>query len=224
MGPLKKLIINTDKDIIHATEPIQSYVCVNKYKGFIMTNAFDKIITNPKAQFISQEFNGSIIFISAQSFQQNNQALGNQIRKYVKNLVTHQNKITCIGGEAYLYGLTGLIPNVHVYTNSSSIYEDIEFNTKFFHSNCIAELCDYNKINQIEPSPVCLINLSNLNVNLVKLINTIHFDQIIIISCHHDDFWKKLKYLSCYKVILRKQFVAYTLGYFLTVNVLFKFK
>lgn len=225
MGPLRKLTISTDQDIVHATELIQSYVRANNYKGFIMCDAFDNIITNNSAKFIPQEFNGSVVFISAQSFQQNNQIIGNQIRKYVRDLIGNikLNEITCIGGESYLYGLTEHVPNIYAYTNSSSIYADIGFNARVTPgTNCQAHLCDYNKINQIEPSPVCLINLSSLNVNLLKLLNAIPFEQIIIISCHHEDFWKKIKYLLNYKIKSRKQFTSCDLGYFLTVSVFTK--
>jgi hypothetical protein len=226
MGPLKKLTITTDQDIVHATEPIQTYARSNNYKGFIMSDAFDKIITNSSAQFIPQEFNGSTVFISAQSFQQNNKVTGNQIRKYVRDLIRNLklNDITCIGGESYLYGLTGHVPNIYAYTNSPSIYADIGFNARVFSTgtNCQAQLCDYNKINQIEPSPVCLINLSSLYKNLMGVINKAGFEHIIIISCHHEDFWKKIKFLPNYKIKSRKQFIAYSLGYFLTISILYK--
>lgn len=223
MGPLRKLTITNLTDANLAVGSIQWYVNTHNYTGFIMSDATDKIITNPNKKFTHQNFNGSDVFISAQSFQQNNQDTGNQIRKYVANLIAQlkPQQITCIGGESYLYGLTGLIRNVHAYTNSSSIYDDIGFNARFITScNCKAYLCDYNQINQIETSPICLINLSSLNAHLLKVINARAFNQIIIISCHHEDFWKKIKYLSNYKVKVRKQFVACSLGYFLTVNVL----
>lgn len=224
MGPLIKLTINTENDISHAVTQIQDYVSINNYRGFIMCDSDDKIITDPNTKYIHQKFNGSDVFISAQSFQQNNQVIGNHVRKYVARLVGKLNQITCVGGESYLYGLTCLIPNIYAYTNSQSIYDDIKYNSKFSNGNCIysVDLCDYNKINQIEPSPVCLINLSKLNENLMRVINKAGFDRIIIISCHHEDFWKKIKFLSKYKIKSRKQFVAYSLGYFLTVSILFK--
>jgi hypothetical protein len=222
MGPLRKLTINTENDISHAVTPIQDYVSINNYRGFIMCDSDDKIITDPNTKYIHQKFNGSDVFISAQSFQQNNQEIGNQIRKYVAGLVGKLNQITCVGGESYLYGLTCLIPNIYAYTNSQIIYNDIKYNSKFSKGNCKYNLCDYNKINQIEPSSVCLINLSSLNKNLMGVINKAGFEQIIIISCHHEDFWKKIKFLPNYKIKSRKQFVAYSLGYFLTVSILFK--
>lgn len=222
MGPLRKLTINTDNDISHAVTPIQDYVNINNYRGFIMCNSDDKIITDPNTKYIHQKFNCSDVFISAQSFQQNNQEIGNQVRKYVARLVGKLNQITCVGGESYLYGLTCLIPNIHAYTNSQNIYDDIKYNSKFSKGNCNLNLCDYNKINQIKPSSVCLINLSNLNRNLMQVINKAGFDRIIIISCHHEDFWKKIKFLPNYKINSRKQFVSNELGYFLTVSILFK--
>ena len=233
MNSLTKIFINTDIDIKYTHITIQDYIKKTGYRGFIMCNSDDKIITDPKAKYIHQKFNGSDVYISAQSFQQNNKEIGNQVRKYVAGLVSKLNQITCVGGESYLYGLTCSIPNMYAYTNSQSIYDDIEYNSKFnkakFNYSPITKdfdgvynLCDYNKINKITQSPVCLINLSNLNRNLMQVINKTGFIHIIIISCHHEDFWKKIKFLSNYKIKSRKQFVAYSLGYFLTVTILSK--
>ena len=61
-----------------------------------------------------------------------------------------------------------------------------------------------------------IINLSKLVVNLLKIINVSNVKLLIIISCHHDDFWKKIKYLSNYKLISRKQII--NTNNFITVN------
>lgn len=226
MGSLIKTFINIDTDTKYAVPIIKNYVRKNNYKGFIMCDANGVIITNPNVKYIHQKFNGSDVFISAQSFQQNNKQLGNQIRKYVSKLIIGQPEVVCIGGESYLYGLTQLIPNIHVYTNSQSIYSDAEFNSKFNSNSTkfVAKLCDYNNLTQLVKTNTCLINLSNLNTNLLKITNMTDYNQIIIINCHHDDFWKKIKLLSNYKITLRKQFVSYELGYFITVSILQKNK
>ncbi len=221
MAHLVKLKINKLEDIKYADISIKYFVNSNNYMGFIMCNSDGRIITNLNTKYIHQTFNGYDVFISAQSFQQNNKETGNQIRKYVAHLITQLNldQITCIGGESYLYGLTCSVPHIFAYTNSQSIYDDIKYNSKFYNSTCNFNLCDYNKINQINQTSVCLINLSNLNGNLMRVINKVKFDQIIIISCHHEDFWKKIKFLSNYKIKSRKQFISYSLGYFLTVTI-----
>lgn len=220
MGQLTKIFINTEFDIQFADISIQNYINMTRFRGFIMVNASNNIITNYNKKFIHQIFNGSNVFISAQSFQQNNMFLGNQVRKYTTELIMEFKKITCIGGESYLYGLTCVIPIIYAYTNSTSIFNDINYNEKFYKSKVKSELCDYNKINKIEPSEICLINLSSLNINLMKVINKTKFNHVIIISCHHEDFWKKISYLSNYKIKSRKQFISQLLGYFLTVTVL----
>lgn len=226
MGSLIKTYINIDADTKYADPIIKDYVRKNNYRGFIMCDANGVIITNPNIKYVHQKINGSDVFISAQSFQQNNKQLGNQIRKYVSKLIIGLPEVVCIGGESYLYGLTQLIPNVHTYTNSQSIYSDAEFNSKFYSKSTklVAKLCDYNNLTQLVHTNTCLINLSNLNAHLLKIANMTDYNQIIIINCHHEDFWKKIKLLDNYKIHSRKQFVSDELGYFITVSILKKNK
>ena len=226
MGPLTKTHINSDADIKYANPIIQEYIRKTEYRGFIMCGANGTIITNPNAKYIHQKFNNSDVFISAQSFQQNNLVLGNQIRKYVCSLISCLPELVCIGGESYLYGLTQQIPIVHAYTNSPHIYSDMLFNGQFHKklTNTNAVFGDYNKLNQLVQSETCLVNLSTLNANLLNVVNMSNYNKIIIINCHHEDFWKKIKILSKYKIRSRKQFVSSSLKYFITVTVLEKNK
>jgi len=224
MGPLTKTHIIPNTDITHVNINIQQYVRKTGYTGFIICDANGNIITNPNTRYIHQKFNGSDVFISAQSFQQNNKPLGNQIRKYVSQLISNLPELVCIGGESYLYGLTQSIPMIHAYTNSSHIYLDILYNFSFHKKQIRASgcLCDYNKVSKLVNTHTCLINLANLNAHLLRLVNMSNYNQIIIINCHHEDFWKKVKILSKYKIISRKQFVSNELGYFITCTVLTK--
>ena len=53
----------------------------------------------------------------------------------------------------------------------------------------------------------------------MKQINNSSSNRLIIINCHHQDFWKKIKLLTNYKLIIRKKFIDYRSNYFITVNV-----
>lgn len=173
----------------------------------------------------SYVFNNQIVFISNNSFKQN-KSLANIIRRYINeniNLYKAEN-ITTIGGEAYLIGLTNnKIKGIINYTNSKSIYNDVRFNNNFYKKINENNLIDYNICNQIKTSDLLLINLAKLNQNLMKVINNCIFKKIIIINCHHNDFWKKIKLLSSYKLISRKQFITNKTTsqelYFITINI-----
>ena len=166
--------------------------------------------------FIPQYFiNNRVVFQSFPSFQQNNLRLSRQIRKYVLQSITTQG-INSIGGESYLYDITkeGIF-----YTDSTSIIKDAKYNG---YTNC--HLIDYNKDNLILSHLDTVINLSKLNKNLLLQINESISNRIIIINCHHQDFWKKCVLLTNYKLSGRKQFVDFTSGYFITVSIFLRKK
>jgi hypothetical protein len=152
-------------------------------------------------------FNKQIVFISNNSFKQR-QEVAKDIRKYVNENIKFDN-ITTIGGEAYIFGLTNNnVKNIINYTNSKSIYNDVDFNNTFYGKIKENNLIDYNKCNEIKTSDLLIINLAKLNQNLMKIINSNDYKEIIIINCHHDDFWKKIKLLDRYKLISRKHFIT----------------
>lgn len=159
------------------------------------------------------KFLDKIYFVNKNSFIQNNIYLANKIRKYVSDLLHNFKTITCIGGEAYLYGLykNMIITN---YTNNKFIFED---SNKYNISN---NLVNYETYIKYKESDILLINLSKLIKNLVNIVNLLNFNLIIVISCHHDDFWKKIRLLNRYKLISRKQFIDTKIGNFITVNIL----
>lgn len=162
-------------------------------------------------KYIPQYFNNEIKFISYKSFQQNNLVLSKQIRKFVSENI--KNNIIAIGGEGYLYNY-----NCYFYTNSKSIIDDATYNG-YNHNNL--HLIDYNEYKfDFNIVDNILLNLSRLNENIVKQINLSLCNTIIIISCHHKDFWKKIKLLTNYKLCLRKKFIDWKSKYFITVNIL----
>lgn len=166
--------------------------------------------------YIPQYFiNNRVVFQSFPSFQQNNLILSKQIRKYVSQSITTQG-INSIGGESYLYDITN---DGNFYTNASSIIKDAKYNG---YSNC--HLLDYNKDNIFLSHLDTVINLSKLNKNLLLQINKSISNRLIIINCHHQDFWKKSVLLTNYKLFSRKQFTDFTSGYFITVSIFLRKK
>ena len=211
-------------DILH--NDIKKWLEKNStFEGLIIRNNFGNIYSDNQP-FIPHEFNGEIVFISAKSFIQNNYRLGNSIRKYVNQYLCNVSSIVCFGGESYLYALTNnKIKHICHYTNNHSIFTDFNYNIKFItkrFSNIFNDRINYNKLFFVPNYECCILNLSKLNVHIIKQINKTNFNKIIIINCHHDDFWKKIKGLSNYKLIIREKFICNDLKYFITVNVFYR--
>lgn len=171
-----------------------------------------------KDNFVPIKFLDKVYIVNKNSFIQNH-INGNLIRKYIVNIIDiidnlQKDIIISIGGEAYLYGVYLNLKTIN-FTNNTYIYNDANK-----HNLLGNYLVDYNKINSLNNSNnincSMIINLSKLVVNLLKIINVSNVKLLIIISCHHDDFWKKIKYLSNYKLISRKQFI--NTNNFITVN------
>ncbi len=222
MSILSRININSTDSHKLATIPIQLYLSNNPtFSGYIYTDCYENVHIDNK-KYVPQLFNNNIVFISTDSFQQNHKILSIKIRKYINSLLC--DNITCFGGESYLYALINKnIKDIYHYTNSKSIYNDCIFNQRIYgkYKNITNNLVNYNTIIPIHKTTTCLINLSCLNSNLIKQINKIDYNHIIIINCHHDDFWKKTKSLTNYKLVLRKKFICNKLGYFITVNLFY---
>lgn len=212
---MAKLIKGTSSNPIHLfTHEIQLYLSKNK-ADTIIQNAFGKICNNKN--YIPQNFAGNIIFISYNSFQQTNRILSDKIRRSVLNILDDKS-ITCIGGESYIYGLL-TTKEIYHYTNSQSIYDDCEYNNKIYRRKISNNLVNYSTVKLKTTSNRILLNLAGLNLNLINEINKSTFNTIIIINCHQDDFWKKTKLLTNFKLINREKFVCWDLHYFITVSV-----
>jgi len=173
-------------------------------------------------KYIPQIFNKKLVFQSYDSFQQNNYFLSKEVRRIVKNHC-NEERINGIGGESYLYG-----KYCNFYTNSISIYNDYIFNggrlpefkfplCRLQYNKC--SLIDYNNDNIKLIEGLTIINMSRLNKNIMKQVNKSVSNKLIIINCHHKDFWNKVKLLTNYKLIKREKIVDYKLRYFITVNI-----
>jgi hypothetical protein len=162
------------------------------------------------------KFNNEYIFISIGSFQQN-KLIAKSLRQYVKSYIYDKN-IVCIGGESYMYGLTNMNVNyISHYTNSNIIYSDCNRNNLIYKKELTNKIIDYNSYNRFNNGDILIINIAHLNINLLTHINKRFYKNIIIINCHHEEFWNRIKYLSKYKLIIRKQFI--TNINFITVNI-----
>lgn len=173
--------------------------CILDYRNRTRTSS------NPIPQF----FNKRVVFQSYKSFQQKNQQIRKEIPMFViSNIKT--NSINAIGGESYLFS-----ENSYFYTNSVHCYNDCIFNG---NKNC--KKIDYNK-DQIKLGPIdTVINMSKLNLNIIKQVNNSSSNKLIIINCKHKDFWRKIKHLSNYKLVIRKKIIDDITGFFITVNIL----
>jgi hypothetical protein len=199
---------------------LTKYLTNDKPDAFIIYDYRNRISFNPLRKYIPQYFLNNIVFISATSFQQNHRILRSKIRNYVSNsIIDCGDTITCIGGESYLFGLFSFT-NVYHYSNSESIYDDLEFNNKFYKKDIYNNLINYNLYdNYFCDNNVCIINLSKLYEKMLYELNKKIYKKIIIINCNHNDFWKKIKLLNNYKLFSRKQFICEKLKYFITVNI-----
>lgn len=165
----------------------------------------------------------NVFFMSPLSFKQN-LLIAKNLRNYIMGLIDNlydTKTITCIGGESYVYALCNdKTKYIFHYTNSKYIAKDLNFNNIRYRKNIENNIIDYNIFKNIKNSNLLIINLAKLNINLLQVINKRFYPFIIIINCHHSEFWERKKYLSHYKLISRKQFISS--NNFITVN-LFKY-
>lgn len=206
---LTKLYL-TNKEI--AVYPLK---IVENYDGFIFIDCFGRIYKKHK-NFVPQSFCNNIFFISSNSFQQTHIKLRHSIRIYISRLLPLN--IIAIGGESYLYGML-FCKNIIHYTNSKYIYDDCEFNNRIYRKNVENNLINYNLDKISDKHNFCLVNLSKLPIELMKKINDNLYLRVVIISCDHDDFWKKRRFLGNYRLVERKKFICWKIGYFISVNI-----
>lgn len=209
------MLIKTNPVLFENKEYI--HPLLRSYKELVM---LDYRLNTRSKNIIPINFNNKIVFVNINSFIQNN-TLGFKIRKYVQNHIDNLNlkNVVSIGGESYLYFLNDFKYQKKFYTNNKLLFNDCIFNNKIYNNKISSFLVDYNKDKFINNCDLLLINLSKLNFNLVKQINKKNIKYIIIISCHHKDFWNKIKHLSNYKLKIRQKFIDEKIKYFITVSV-----
>ena len=104
-------------------------------------------------------FNNHRVFISDKSFKQN-KIIKKELRSYVKEFILYTNLVS-IGGESYLFGITSNnIRNITNYTNSESIYNDVNLNNKIYRKKLNNNLVSsYNIISDNISGELLIINL-----------------------------------------------------------------
>jgi len=190
-----------NKDILH---PL-----IRTSKEFVILDYRERV---RKSEIVPIKFLDRIVLVNKNAFIQNNKILSKIIRKKVLSYISGNN-LLCIGGESYIYSFFVKMKTTFI-TNNNLILQDAIFN------KVNSKLVNYNKDNFIFDTDCLILNLSKLNINIIKQINKKNIKKIIIISCHHNDFWKKIKYLSNYKLINRNKFIDHKLKYFITINFL----
>jgi hypothetical protein len=165
-----------------------------------------------------QYINKELVFVSNESFHQNKEIV-KDLSSYVFNLINY-NSVTCIAGESHLYCLVNpIVKYIYHYSNSIHMKHDLDFNNKFYRKQITNQVIDFNTFTNIKNAHILI--LAKLNINLLDTVNKRFYKKIIIIDCHADVFWKRIKYLSNYKLVSRVKFI--TSLNFITVNV-FEYK
>lgn len=196
--------LEKDKDIIN---PI-----IRDFKQLVMLDYRNR----PRFSNIIPVYHyNTIFFVNINSFIQNNSILANNIRKDVYSLLQTSKKILSIGGESYMYTIN---MNCNFITNNKMIFNDFMINKKIKKSNIKGYIVDYNKYKINDSYDTILLNLSKLNYNIITQLNNKNIKKIIIISCHHNDFWKKTKNLTKFKLSKRIKYLDKKSKYFITVN------
>lgn len=208
-----------DRNIFSRWHPkIKDYLIKNSnFKGYISLDYKFRVRTNVTGM-IPLNINNKFIFKYQDTFQQNNLDLRNKIIKIIKNYLINVDEISCIGGESYIYMIINSIKG-NYYCNQEKLKQEADFNLKTNQNFLI----DYNKIIKLKLNNSLILNLSKLNTNLLNIINQNQkVKLIIIINCHHQDFWKKIKHLSNFK--LNKRIYLTDFNYFITVNIFYQKK
>lgn len=206
-----------DRNIFYGWHPkIKDYLINNpNFKGYISLDYKFRVRTNVIGM-IPLNINNKFIFKYQDTFQQNNLDLRNKIIKIIKNYLINVDEISCIGGESYIYMIINSIKG-NYYCNQEKLKQEADFNLKTNQNFLI----DYNKIIKLKLNNLLILNLSKLNTNLLNIINQNQkVKLIIIINCHHQDFWKKIKHLSNFK--LNKRIYLTDFNYFITVNIFYQ--
>lgn len=213
--------VNYKDSIIFMHQLVQNYVIEKKYKGNIQIDYRFNIRCGIK-KYIPIQFYKDIVFISSNSFQQNNYFNKKNIRKFVFDNIG-DNDLICFGGESYFYGLIKNIDTTF-FTNSKSIHMDCNFNKSIFNTNIINNMVNYDNFvlnNDCKNKKyTVIINLSKINKNIINKINqNNNISKVIIISCNHKDFQNKIKLFNL-KLSAIKHFVDYKLKKYYNVSIL----
>lgn len=195
---------------------LQTFIKKNKYIGNICLDYKNNIrIDNNLIPFL---FCNKIIFKYYCTFQQNNKLLSNKIRKTVLSLCNNITELTCIGGESLIYPILLNLTYYNFYSDSIKLVDESLFNSTIYKIKNNSTVINYNICNNINCCENLILNLDTLNYNLLKIINIKNIKNIIIINCNHKDFWKKMKYLTNFKIKKRYKFISK--NYFITVTLL----
>jgi hypothetical protein len=178
----------------------------NKYVLILMNNMYYVFIKNKLKKIndlkIKIYFKNKIFWKDINSFDQNNNKIANQIRNQVLFDVNHNNynktHLIGIGGEFYIYFCSLQYVNYIGFSNNKNIIDNANINCNYYINNYNNYLVDYNKFKienyGLHNKNTCdiIVNLSTITESIIKQINNLQFNKLIIITC------KPLKLLDKY--------------------------
>lgn len=219
-----KLKYSRHQNIISNAHPlIQLYVQNQKWilQDYLILDYNCNVRNCQEIDTIPINFDSRIVFTTLKSFIQNNSSISKSIIRMMKCYFSQidLNNPLCIGGCSYLYLLFSN-SNVTFWTNSASIYQDAICNSKCYSMYLNCHLVNYHDNLIINDYDIVIINLNKLHRNICQTINNSNTKYLIIISCDHQDFWKKRTLLFKYKIIDRQQIICDRMYYFVSVTYL----
>jgi len=173
----------------------------------VKNNEVRKIIKKNKLKFKCGEY---YIWKSIESFHQNNSMIADKIYKTINYLLkfNRNNLWIGIGGEFMYYFINNLSnffqPEKYIaVTNSESIKEDAVFNNTFYSMNLDINKINYEKIKEypiITNKALVIIQVANITITLINYLlnNKDIIDEIIFITCHIDNYNKRIVPLYYY--------------------------
>jgi hypothetical protein len=204
---------NVSNPIVKIQDNLEGYLIIKlKNNKIMMYNYYlNRFYSHNKIQIHSLNY---ITIKQIDSFDQNNSLIANKLRSYIINLIKFNhnhnkpiNSILGIGGEYYLYWKHLIwIDKLIGITNHKSIMEDALLNIPW-SSNYLVDYNDlesYPNINSL--INLILVNVSELNLNIIKYIKKINFSKIIMILCGFITNNKFNKIVENFKIIKIKYF------------------
>ena len=144
------------------------------------------------------------IWKSIDSFHQNNLLISDKIYQTINYILkfNSNNLWVGIGGEFMYYFINNLSnsfqPSKYIaITNSENIKNDAVFNNSFYNFNLDINKINYDKLKEyplITQKALVIVQVANITITLINYLlnNKDNIDEIIFITCHIDNYNKRI--------------------------------